>query len=322
MPCSAQADADRRRHLPDAAREGRRGLRADRSRVPGRRPGQHPRAHPARHRGDGRRRRRHPRHRRAVAGDRASPGPAGDRRWSWCSTPTRSAPAFLWEALLAQGAHDNVDEQVLLVAGQQVWSALDVQNAVFIDAYRRESVRLHRRDLQRQQSTLDALVEGRGADPDVRRRGARGARHRRRDDSGLRRGAVRRVAGRAADAAGRPAGAGTGSSRTGTCAAGVYFGLLAGDLPEVDELVDAAPAPCDRPGRDRHVARRRGRVRDRVPAGRPGRRHGAAGGAPGGRGHAAAARGAARPAARRSPPCSCRRRSRRSWPSRRMSPTR
>lgn len=73
---------------------------------------------------------------------------------------------LLWEALLAQGARDNVDEQVLLVAGQQVWSALDVQNAVFIEAYRRESVRLDRRDLQRQQSTLDALVEGRGADPD------------------------------------------------------------------------------------------------------------------------------------------------------------
>ncbi|MDF1604746.1 helix-turn-helix domain-containing protein [Nocardioides sp. YIM 152315] len=72
----------------------------------------------------------------------------------------------LWEALLAQGARDNVEEQVLLVAGQQVWSALDVQNAVFIEAYRRESVRLHRRDLHRQQSTLDALAEGRGANPD------------------------------------------------------------------------------------------------------------------------------------------------------------
>ncbi len=72
---------------------------------------------------------------------------------------------FLWEALVAQREHGRVDDQVLLVAGQNVWSALDVQNAVFIDAYRRESVRLQRRDLQRQQSTLDALVEGRGADP-------------------------------------------------------------------------------------------------------------------------------------------------------------
>ena len=73
---------------------------------------------------------------------------------------------LLWEALVAQGAKDHVEEQVLLVAGQRIWSALDVQNAVFIEAYRRESVRLHRRDLQRQQSTLDALVEGRGTDPD------------------------------------------------------------------------------------------------------------------------------------------------------------
>lgn len=72
---------------------------------------------------------------------------------------------FLWEALVAQREHGRVDDQVLLVAGQNVWSALDVQNAVFIDAYRRESVRLQRRDLQRQQSTLDALVEGRGAEP-------------------------------------------------------------------------------------------------------------------------------------------------------------
>jgi hypothetical protein len=72
---------------------------------------------------------------------------------------------YLWEALLAQREHGRVDDQVLLVAGQRVWEALDVQNAVFIDAYRRESVQLQRRDLQRQQSTLDALVQGRGTDP-------------------------------------------------------------------------------------------------------------------------------------------------------------
>lgn len=75
----------------------------------------------------------------------------------------------LWEALLAQQTSGRleVDDQVLLVAGQQVWSALDVQNAVFIEAYRREAARLHRRDLQRQQNILDALVEGHGADPDL-----------------------------------------------------------------------------------------------------------------------------------------------------------
>jgi hypothetical protein len=73
----------------------------------------------------------------------------------------------LWEALLAQAASGKLDveDQVLLIAGQRVWSALDVQNAVLIESYRRESARLQRRDLQRQQSILDALIEGRGADP-------------------------------------------------------------------------------------------------------------------------------------------------------------
>ena len=73
----------------------------------------------------------------------------------------------LWEALLAQAATGKLDveDQVLLIAGQRVWSALDVQNAVLIESYRRESARLQRRDLQRQQSILDALIEGRGADP-------------------------------------------------------------------------------------------------------------------------------------------------------------
>jgi hypothetical protein len=75
----------------------------------------------------------------------------------------------MWEALVEGAASGrlDVDDQVLLVAGQEVWSALDVQNAVFIDSYRREAVRMQRRDLQRQQSTLDALVEGRGADPQI-----------------------------------------------------------------------------------------------------------------------------------------------------------
>ena len=73
----------------------------------------------------------------------------------------------LWEALLEQGARNDlgVDDHVLLMAGQRIWNALDVQNAVLVESYRRESARLQRRDLQRQQSFLDGLVEGRGADP-------------------------------------------------------------------------------------------------------------------------------------------------------------
>lgn len=77
----------------------------------------------------------------------------------------------LWEALLAEGRHKDldIDDRVLLRAGQRIWNALDVQNAVLVESYRRESARLQRRDLQRQQSFLDGLVGGRGADPDFAR---------------------------------------------------------------------------------------------------------------------------------------------------------
>jgi hypothetical protein len=73
----------------------------------------------------------------------------------------------LWEALLAQRGDPGTsfDDRVLLIAGQRIWSALDVQNTVLVESYRRESARLQRRDLQRQQRLLDGLAEGRGADP-------------------------------------------------------------------------------------------------------------------------------------------------------------
>jgi hypothetical protein len=143
----------------------------------------------------------------------------------------------LWEALLAQGAVDNIEEQVLLVAGQQVWSALDVQNAVFIEAYRRESVRLHRRDLQRQQSILDALVEGRGADPDFAGEA--------REALGI--GAEQEIACVVAPYDGaldEPlAPLEDRLERQGIVShwhvrGGLYFGLLAGDLPTEDGLVE------------------------------------------------------------------------------------
>lgn len=71
----------------------------------------------------------------------------------------------LWEALLDRGAAGGIDERVLRIAGQRLWSQLDVQNAVLVEAYRRESARIQRWDLQRQQSFLDGLAEGRGGDP-------------------------------------------------------------------------------------------------------------------------------------------------------------
>ncbi len=76
---------------------------------------------------------------------------------------------MLWEALVnrASGAGGlQISDRVLLIAARTVWSNLDVQNAVVVDAYRRESDRLQRQDLQRQQAVLDALLAGRGADPE------------------------------------------------------------------------------------------------------------------------------------------------------------
>ncbi len=74
----------------------------------------------------------------------------------------------LWESLmeLASSAPgpDGIDDKALLQAARGVWSDLDVQNGVLIDAYHRESARLLRRDQQRQQTVLDGLLDGRGAD--------------------------------------------------------------------------------------------------------------------------------------------------------------
>ncbi|MBR7742485.1 helix-turn-helix domain-containing protein [Phycicoccus sp. BSK3Z-2] len=74
---------------------------------------------------------------------------------------------LLWEALVALEPREELglDDHVLLVAGRRLWHSLQVQNAVLIDAHRRESARLERRDLQRQQGVLDGLVDGRGSDP-------------------------------------------------------------------------------------------------------------------------------------------------------------
>jgi hypothetical protein len=77
----------------------------------------------------------------------------------------------LWQALIRQAADRSlhIPEHLLLFAGQKLWAALDVQNAILVDSYRRESTRLQRRNLQRQQNFLDGLVEGRGADPEFAR---------------------------------------------------------------------------------------------------------------------------------------------------------
>ncbi|MDN4162685.1 PucR family transcriptional regulator [Nocardioides abyssi] len=139
----------------------------------------------------------------------------------------------LWEALIARSAtapEGLVDDRVLLAAGGTVWSNLDVQNAVLIEAYRREAARLQRHDLQRQQSVLDGLLEGRGADPDF----AEEAR------SVLDLGAEDAVACVVALYDDPPDSLGPAEDRLdrlGVVArwhvrAGIYFGLLAGPLPD------------------------------------------------------------------------------------------
>lgn len=71
----------------------------------------------------------------------------------------------LWEALMETAGTQDVPDTDLLLAARAVWSNLDVQNAVLIEAYHRERDRTQRRDQQRQQSVLDGLVDGRGGDP-------------------------------------------------------------------------------------------------------------------------------------------------------------
>ncbi|WP_182524524.1 helix-turn-helix domain-containing protein [Nocardioides dongkuii] len=160
---------------------------------------------------------------------------------------------ILWEALVSRARTDpgsGIDDQVLLQAAKTVWSNLDVQNAILIDAYRRESARLQRRDLQREQSVLDALLEGRGADPEFADE-ARATLEIGPDDAiacvvALHDGAL------VGDDALAPAE--DRLDRLGIPArwhvrSGVYYGLLSGRLPEEDGLVELfAPYAAGRMG--------------------------------------------------------------------------
>ncbi|WP_181312669.1 PucR family transcriptional regulator [Nocardioides campestrisoli] len=155
---------------------------------------------------------------------------------------------ILWEALVSRVAADpsiEVDDQVLLMAARTVWTNLDVQNAVLIDAYRRESARIQRQDLQREQSLLDGLIEGRGADP-LFAEEARTALEIEPDDEVACVVAIHD----GADASDSLAPVEDRLDRMGIAArwhvrSGVYYGLLSGRVPGESGLVDlfAAHAP-------------------------------------------------------------------------------
>lgn len=151
---------------------------------------------------------------------------------------------ILWEALVGRVSADpgaQVDDQVLLLAARSVWTTLDVQNTVLIDAYRRESSRMQRQDLQREQGLLDSLIDGRGADPELAEEA--------RATLGIGPGdAVACVAvlhdhGDVGDVGDALAPVEDRLDRMGIVArwhvrSGVHYGLLSGPLPGEDGLVD------------------------------------------------------------------------------------
>lgn len=148
---------------------------------------------------------------------------------------------ILWEALVNRVAADpgvEVDDQVLLMAARTVWGTLDVQNTVLIDAYHRESARMQRQDLQREQRVLDGLIEGRGADP-VFADEARAALGIEPDDEI----ACVVVLHDGTDAGDRLSPVDDRMDRLGITArwhvrSGVYYGLLSGGLPDEHGLVE------------------------------------------------------------------------------------
>ena len=73
----------------------------------------------------------------------------------------------LWEELMLEREQrrTSIDEHLLLVAGQQLWRALDSQYETLVEAYRQESARMQQRDLANVLVILDGLRSGRGGDP-------------------------------------------------------------------------------------------------------------------------------------------------------------
>ena len=148
---------------------------------------------------------------------------------------------ILWEALIGRAPGKQAGRPSTTAscssAGKTVWANLDVQNAVVIDSYRREAARMQRQDLQRQQTVLDALLEGRGADPEFAAE-ARSALDIDPEDGVacvvvLDHDAPGEVLGPAEDRLDR-----LGIAARWHVRSGVYFGLLSGDLPDEEGLVD------------------------------------------------------------------------------------
>ena len=186
---------------------------------------------------------------RPVARDRSAPGASGGAAGARAARLHRGRP----DALGGAGGARRRQRRSGSTSGccsrppARVWSNLDIQNAVLIDSYRRESARLHRQDLQRQQATLDALLEGRGGDPAYVEEARAALDIGADDDLACVRGARRSPTPATTSARSRTGSTGAGIGARWHVRSGVYFGLLFGDLPDEEALVRAARRRTRRP---------------------------------------------------------------------------
>ncbi|MFI0449577.1 PucR family transcriptional regulator [Actinomadura sp. 6N118] len=78
----------------------------------------------------------------------------------------RMGGRIIWEALIQVVSEEDPDSlQVLLRYASTVWHTIELQSTVVAESYRRTESELLRRSSERVQALLDALLDGRGADP-------------------------------------------------------------------------------------------------------------------------------------------------------------
>jgi hypothetical protein len=87
----------------------------------------------------------------------------------------RLGGSVIWEGLVEAARQDpeTFDPDRLLDAAAPIWQLIDGHSTMMSEAYRIEESRLRSRDLRRRQALLEALVEGRGADPAFSRQAER-----------------------------------------------------------------------------------------------------------------------------------------------------
>lgn len=87
----------------------------------------------------------------------------------------RLGGSIIWEGLVEAARRDpeTFDPDRLLDAAAPIWQLIDGHSTMMSEAYRLEESRIRSRDLRRRHAMLEALVEGRGADPAFARQAER-----------------------------------------------------------------------------------------------------------------------------------------------------